>query len=43
MGPTEDEQVFLDGAYVTLANLIVHLDERISRLRSAPSVGTVQD
>ena len=43
MGPIEDEQVFLDGAYVTLANLIVHLDERISRLRSAPSVGTVQD
>lgn len=43
MGAVDEEQSFLDVAYVTLDNLSDDLSERVSRLRSAPSVGTVQD
>ncbi|CAB4879821.1 MAG: AAA family ATPase [Actinobacteria bacterium] len=43
MGAIEDEQVFVDGAYATLGKHVSYLNQRIAALRSAPSVGTVQD
>lgn len=43
MGVIDEEQAFLDDAYVVLARHTDALEHRMTRLRSAPSTGTGQD
>lgn len=43
MGAIAEEQAVVDTAYATLADLVATLEQRMDRIRSAPSTGTGQD